>query len=61
LRIAEFGLAEFGKSTLPLLVAGVGAADDAHDVFTLDDLARFAHAFDGSADFHKSGFSGGAF
>jgi hypothetical protein len=48
-------------SALALLVAGVGAADHAHDVFALDHLARFTHAFDGSADFHKSGFSGGAF
>ena len=46
-----------GKSALPLLVAGVGAADHAHDVFALDDLAGFTHAFDGGADFHKSGFS----
>src|SRR6516162_7376462 len=50
-RIADFRL---GDLPLALLVARVGAADHAHDVLALDDLAGFTQAFDGGADFHKS-------
>jgi hypothetical protein len=41
------------RSTLPLLVLGVGA-DHAHDVFAADDLAVLTDAADAAADFHGS-------